>query len=95
MKMEQAECFETSTYTIQTPGNYPEENMQHAEHGERLKSSLSLCPAKATEAINKIYKILVIQDLLCRLVNTCHVLVAKPEGKRPLGETNHRWEGNI
>jgi len=26
MKMEQTECFETSAYTIQTPGNYPEEN---------------------------------------------------------------------
>jgi len=26
MKMEQTECSETSAYTIQTPGNYPEEN---------------------------------------------------------------------
>ena len=24
MKMEQTECFETSVYKIQTPGNYPE-----------------------------------------------------------------------
>jgi hypothetical protein len=23
---------------IQTPGNYPDENMQHTEHGESLKS---------------------------------------------------------
>ena len=23
---------------IQTPGNYPEENIQHTEHGESLKS---------------------------------------------------------
>ena len=38
MKMEQTECSETSAYTIQTPGNYPEENMQHTEHGESLKS---------------------------------------------------------
>jgi len=29
MKMEQAECSETSAYKIQTPGNYPEENRQH------------------------------------------------------------------
>jgi hypothetical protein len=28
MKMEQAECSETSAYKIQTPGNYPEENIQ-------------------------------------------------------------------
>jgi len=29
MKMEQTECSETSAYKIQTPGNYPEENVQH------------------------------------------------------------------
>jgi len=29
MKMEQTECSETSAYEIQTPGNYPEENIQH------------------------------------------------------------------
>jgi len=28
MKMEQKECSETSAYKIQTPGNYPEENIQ-------------------------------------------------------------------
>jgi len=31
--MEQTECSETSAYKIQTPGNYPEENIQHTEHG--------------------------------------------------------------
>jgi len=31
------ECFETSAYKIQTPGNYPEEGIQHSEHGESLK----------------------------------------------------------
>jgi hypothetical protein len=36
MKMEQ--CSETSAYKIQMPGNYPEENLQHTEHGESLKS---------------------------------------------------------
>jgi len=25
-------------YKIQTPGNYPEESIQHSEHGESLKS---------------------------------------------------------
>ena len=29
MKMEQTECSETSAYKIQTPGNYPEKNIQH------------------------------------------------------------------
>jgi len=28
MKMEQTECSETSAYKIQTPGTYPEENIQ-------------------------------------------------------------------
>jgi hypothetical protein len=27
--------------------------------------------------------------------NTCEILVRKPEGKRPLGRYNHRWEYNI
>jgi hypothetical protein len=30
MKMEHTECFETSTYKIQTPGNYPEESIQQS-----------------------------------------------------------------
>jgi hypothetical protein len=28
MKMEKIECSKTSAYKIQTPGNYPEENIQ-------------------------------------------------------------------
>jgi hypothetical protein len=35
---DETECSETSAYKIQTPGNYPEENIQHTEHGESLKS---------------------------------------------------------
>jgi hypothetical protein len=38
VKMEQTECSETSAYKIQTPGNYPEENIQLTEHGKSLKS---------------------------------------------------------
>jgi len=37
MKMEQTECSETFAYKIQTVGNYPEESIQHSEHGESLK----------------------------------------------------------
>jgi len=40
MKVEQTECSATSAYKIQTPGNYPEENIQHTEHGESLKSKV-------------------------------------------------------
>jgi hypothetical protein len=41
LKMEHPECSETSAYTIQTPGNYREESIQHWEHGESLKSRKS------------------------------------------------------
>jgi accessory gene regulator protein AgrB len=44
MKMKQTECSETSAYIIQAPGNYPEESIQHSEHGESLKSR-SICAA--------------------------------------------------
>ena len=39
-KMEQTECSETSAYKIQTPGNNPEESIQHSEHGESSKSRI-------------------------------------------------------
>jgi hypothetical protein len=29
-------------HRIQTPGNYPEESIQHSEHGESLKSSIKI-----------------------------------------------------
>jgi hypothetical protein len=38
MKMEQAECYQTSAYKIQTPGNHPKEKIQHSEQDESLKS---------------------------------------------------------
>jgi hypothetical protein len=34
------EGFETSEYKIQTPGNYPEGNVQHLEQGKSLKSRI-------------------------------------------------------
>jgi hypothetical protein len=40
MKMEQTECSKKSAYKIQMPGNYPEKNIQHTEHGESLKSKI-------------------------------------------------------
>ena len=40
MKMEQIEYSETSAYIIQTPGNYPKENIIYSEHGESLKSRM-------------------------------------------------------
>jgi len=35
MKMEQTECFETSAYKIQTPGNYQEESILVADCSEK------------------------------------------------------------
>ena len=32
------ECSKTSAYKIRTPENYPEESIQHTEHGGSLKS---------------------------------------------------------
>jgi hypothetical protein len=32
--MEQTECSETSEYKIQTPGKFPEENMQHMQKSD-------------------------------------------------------------
>jgi len=40
--MEQTECSETSAYKIQTPENYPEESIQHPEHGQSFKSRIQL-----------------------------------------------------
>ena len=38
MTMEQTACSKTSAYKIQMLGNYPEESIQHPEHGKSLKS---------------------------------------------------------
>jgi hypothetical protein len=42
MKMERTECSETLAYKIQTPGNFPEESIQHSEYGESLRSCFVL-----------------------------------------------------
>jgi len=40
--MEQIERSETSAYIIQMPGNYPKENIIYSEHGESLKSRITV-----------------------------------------------------
>jgi hypothetical protein len=42
--------FENS-WGIQTPGNYPEENIQHTEHGESLKSRIEKANYNKTSRI--------------------------------------------
>jgi len=67
MKMEQTECSETSAYKIQMLGNYPEESIQHSEHGESLKSfNLCLCLVLLHMDMNRY--ILYIQKLLLHTV---------------------------
>jgi hypothetical protein len=34
------ECSEMSAYKFQMPGNYPEESLQHSEHGKSLESRI-------------------------------------------------------
>jgi len=50
MKMEQTDCSETSAYKIQTPGNYPEENIQqefafsiHTVNNQHTNCNLEQC----------------------------------------------------
>jgi hypothetical protein len=54
MKMEKTECSETSAYKIQTPGNYPEENTQHADKHFKLQFTTDMkcseeCPHNPSE----------------------------------------------
>ena len=42
MKMEVIEGSEMSAIRTQTPGNYPKENILHIEHGESLKSRMTI-----------------------------------------------------
>jgi len=42
LNMGQTESSETSAYKIQTPDNYPEERIQHTEHGKSLKSRIQV-----------------------------------------------------
>jgi len=51
MKLEQTECSEMSAYKIQTPWNYPEEGIQHSEHGESLKSRTTFNTAHNPEPV--------------------------------------------
>jgi hypothetical protein len=58
-------CSETSVYKIQTPGNEPEESIQHSKHGEILKSRNNL---KAISYVNTL------RVKMCKLVEHRPVL---------------------
>jgi len=44
MKVEQKECSETSAYKIHTPGNYPEESIQHRGNMLNIAHKVTLVP---------------------------------------------------
>jgi hypothetical protein len=44
MKMEMIQCCKTSAYKIQTPENYPKDNILHPQHGESLKTTQLFLP---------------------------------------------------
>ena len=73
MKMEQTEWSETSVYKIQMPGNYPDESLQHSEHGESLK--LRFFNFTFREGLNSSHSLLVVQCTnLLRIVQwSCYV----------------------
>jgi hypothetical protein len=73
MKMEQTDCFETSAYKIQTPGNYPEESIQHSEYGESLKSRTLY---KLSHNVISIYTMALVQ-IIQRPVFTLHKQLKK------------------
>jgi len=45
IKMEEKRYSEISAHKIQTPGNHPNERMQHSEHDESLESRGGQIPA--------------------------------------------------
>jgi hypothetical protein len=52
MKMEQTERSERLAYKIQMPGNYPEENIQHTEHGKfEIRKQWPLGPVECKSTV--------------------------------------------
>jgi hypothetical protein len=74
-KMEQTECSETSAYKIQTPGNYPEESIQHSEHGGSLISVLEVCKIIYPVGCSLQAHILKLATLICHLTPPSEPLV--------------------
>jgi hypothetical protein len=73
--MEQIECSETSAYKIQTPGNHPEENIQHTEHGESLKSKkLQVTYTLNGNSDNNHYSTAVLCIVIFKLFNHFNIL---------------------
>ena len=51
--MKQTDYSETLAYNVQKARNYPEESIQHSEHGESLKSRMFTIAIKSTTSAVK------------------------------------------
>jgi hypothetical protein len=88
MKMEQ--CSETSAYTIQTPGNYPEESTQQSEHGESLTPRIFIVNFQqaacvqfvSSDALGWCFSLFNYADRSYILVGRCLGLVFSPKDGR-------------
>jgi hypothetical protein len=74
MKMEEIECSETSAYKIQTPVNYPEENIQHsyfvflsAHNEKRPKSTANAFAAHQVPIFFSVYLLYMLTEVPCCL----------------------------
>jgi hypothetical protein len=77
--MEQTECSETSAYKIQTPGNYPEENIQQDEKcfGEKCGEKLSKNLMSYTSHLLRSY--------LCPVFDHSHTVTSEISLQNALG----------
>jgi hypothetical protein len=76
MKMEQTECSETSSFKIQTPGNYPDESIQHSEHGESLKSRIQVfVPQKQIIPVPSELELCLVQNVEIRAIFVSSVYI--------------------
>jgi len=76
------ECFETSAFKIQTPGNNPIESIKLSEHGESLKSRIEIVSTEqdsgftyVIENVNEITNFFFQAEVIVRSLtdwHTCH-----------------------
>ena len=85
MKTEQRECFETSEYKIQTPGNYPEESIQYSEQDESLKSRTIVCTKHVQDSLigkNWWENVCILLDFLTYVYRGADKSLARPGRKQ-------------